>query len=96
MSNLHPTSKPENENDSEEDDDDDEDEEEDEENKPQMTFSFIKHQGCVNRIRVYIFLLNFFINLFKLYCKTVYRTKDKIMRKFINELPININMYVFR
>lgn len=52
MSNLHPTSKPENENDSEEDDDDDEDEEEDEENKPQMTFSFIKHQGCVNRIRV--------------------------------------------
>ncbi|CAH2091321.1 unnamed protein product [Euphydryas editha] len=48
MSNLHPTSK--NENDSEEDDDDDDDDE-DEESKPQMTFSFIKHQGCVNRIR---------------------------------------------
>lgn len=61
MSNLHPTSKPENENDSEEDDDDDEDEEEDEENKPQMTFSFIKHQGCVNRIRVYIFYLTFLL-----------------------------------
>lgn len=51
MSNLHPTSKPEDDEDSEEDEDDD-DEEEDEEKKPQMTFSFIKHQGCVNRIRV--------------------------------------------
>lgn len=49
MSNLHPTSKIE---DEEESDDEDADEEEDEEKKPQMTFSFIKHQGCVNRIRV--------------------------------------------
>lgn len=51
MSNLHPTSKPDTE-DNEESDEEDEDEEEDEEKKPQMTFSFIKHQGCVNRIRV--------------------------------------------
>ncbi|XP_068618466.1 glutamate-rich WD repeat-containing protein 1 [Battus philenor] len=51
MSNLYPTSKPEDANDSEDDDDDDEEEEEDEEKKPQMTFAFIKHQGCVNRIR---------------------------------------------
>lgn len=50
MSNLHPTSKAEGEEES--DDGEDEDEEEDEEKKPQMTFSFIKHQGCVNRIRV--------------------------------------------
>lgn len=49
MSNLHPTTKEEEESDEE---DDDEEEEEDEEKKPQMTFSFIKHQGCVNRIRV--------------------------------------------
>ncbi|CAG9561051.1 unnamed protein product [Danaus chrysippus] len=49
MSNLHTTSKPEDEEESDEDDDDDE--EEDEEKKPQMTFAFIKHQGCVNRIR---------------------------------------------
>lgn len=48
MSNLHPTSKEEEESEEE----DDEDEEEDEEKKAQMTFSFIKHQGCVNRIRV--------------------------------------------
>ncbi|CAG9087645.1 unnamed protein product [Plutella xylostella] len=49
MSNLHSTSKPENdESDSEEDDDD---EEEDEEKKPQMSFAFVKHAGCVNRIR---------------------------------------------
>ncbi|KOB73507.1 WD domain protein [Operophtera brumata] len=47
MSNLHPTSKEEEES----EDEDDEDEEEDEEKKAQMTFSFIKHQGCVNRIR---------------------------------------------
>lgn len=49
MSNLHTTAKPE---DEEESDEDDDDEEEDEEKKPQMTFAFIKHQGCVNRIRV--------------------------------------------
>lgn len=51
MSNLHPTSKPEDEEESDEDAEDDGDDE-DEEKKPQMTFSFIKHQGCVNRIRV--------------------------------------------
>lgn len=51
MSNLHPTSKAEDDEESDEEDDDD-DEEEDEEKKPLMTFSFIKHQGCVNRIRV--------------------------------------------
>lgn len=52
MSNLHQTSKAEDEEESDEDEeDDDDDEEEDEEKKPQMTFSFIKHQGCVNRIR---------------------------------------------
>ncbi|CAG5025248.1 unnamed protein product [Parnassius apollo] len=49
MSNLHPTSKTE--DDDTESDDDDDDEDEDEEKKPHMTFSFIKHQGCVNRIR---------------------------------------------
>ncbi|KAL4715856.1 hypothetical protein ACJJTC_014588 [Scirpophaga incertulas] len=48
MTNLHPTSKSEGD---EESDSDDEDEEEDEEKKPQMTSSFIKHQGCVNRVR---------------------------------------------
>lgn len=51
MSNLHPTSKAEDEEGSDDEDNDD-DEEEDEEKKPEMTFSFIKHQGCVNRIRV--------------------------------------------
>ncbi|RVE54099.1 hypothetical protein evm_001222 [Chilo suppressalis] len=51
MSNLHPTSKSaDNDSDSGNDDDDDEDEE-DLDKKPEMTFSFIKHQGCVNRIR---------------------------------------------
>lgn len=54
MSNLHSTSKPDENSDSEDDDDNDDDDEEDEEKKPQMTFSFIKHQGCVNRIRVCI------------------------------------------
>lgn len=53
MSNLHPTSKPGREDDEEsESEDDDDDEEEDEEKKPNMSFAFIKHQGCVNRIRV--------------------------------------------
>lgn len=51
MSNLHQTSKADDEEESDEGEDDEE-EEEDEEKKPQMTFSFIKHQGCVNRIRV--------------------------------------------
>ncbi|CAG4950593.1 unnamed protein product [Colias eurytheme] len=50
MSNLHQTSKPENEEESESEDDDDDDDE-DEEKKPEMTFAIIKHQGCVNRIR---------------------------------------------
>lgn len=50
MSNLHPTSKPEDEEESESEDDDDE--EEDEEKKSIMTFAFLKHQGCVNRVRV--------------------------------------------
>ncbi|CAG9793763.1 unnamed protein product [Diatraea saccharalis] len=50
MSNLHPTSRAEDENDSDSDNEDDDDVE-DEEKKPEMTFSFIKHQGCVNRIR---------------------------------------------
>lgn len=54
MSNLHPTTKEEEES----EDEDDEDEEEDEEKKPQMTFAFTKHQGCVNRIRVYSLKLN--------------------------------------
>ncbi|KAG7296227.1 hypothetical protein JYU34_021337 [Plutella xylostella] len=49
MSNLHSTSKPENDESDSEDDDDDE--EEDEEKKPQMSFAFVKHAGCVNRIR---------------------------------------------
>lgn len=50
MSNLHQTSKGEDEESESEDDDD---EEEDEEKKPEMTFAVIKNQGCVNRIRVY-------------------------------------------
>ncbi|XP_013172345.1 PREDICTED: glutamate-rich WD repeat-containing protein 1 [Papilio xuthus] len=49
MSNLHCTTKPD--EDQESDDEDDEDEEEDEEKKPNMTFAFIKHEGCVTRIR---------------------------------------------
>ncbi|XP_041987597.1 glutamate-rich WD repeat-containing protein 1 [Aricia agestis] len=49
MSNLHSTYKALEDDDSSDEDDDDE--EEDEEKKPQMTFAFIKHQGCVNRIR---------------------------------------------
>ena len=58
MSNLNPTSKADDEEASEnEDEDDDDDEDEDEEMKPQMTFAFIKHQGCVNRIRVCNFFL---------------------------------------
>lgn len=56
MSNLHSTTKSENDSESEGEDDDDDDE--DEEKKPQMTFAFIKHQGCVNRIRVsYLFYI---------------------------------------
>lgn len=65
MSNLHPTSKPEDEQDSEDEADDDEEEEEDEEKKPQMTFSFIKHQGCVNRIRVSKMTYQFYFNIIK-------------------------------
>ncbi|XP_014362089.2 glutamate-rich WD repeat-containing protein 1 [Papilio machaon] len=49
MSNLHSTTKLD--EDQESDDEDDEDEEEDEEKKPNMTFAFIKHEGCVTRIR---------------------------------------------
>lgn len=56
MSNLHSTSKAEDDEESDEDDDDEEDE--DEGKKPQMTFSFIKHQGCVNRIRVFYYIDN--------------------------------------
>ncbi|XP_075978878.1 WD repeat-containing protein 1 l(2)09851 [Anticarsia gemmatalis] len=51
MSNLHQTLKAEEDEESEDDDDDDEEEEIDEAKKPLMTFAFIKHQGCVNRIR---------------------------------------------
>lgn len=60
MSNLHPTSKSNDDDmdgDEDEEDDDDNDEEEDEEKKPQMTFAFLKHQGCVNRIRVSYILI---------------------------------------
>lgn len=49
MCNLHQTSK--SEDDEESSDSDEEDEAEDDEKKPEMTFSFIKHHGCVNRIR---------------------------------------------
>lgn len=49
LSNLHKTGK----TDEEEDDDDDDDsEEEAEEKNPKMAGALIKHQGCVNRIRV--------------------------------------------
>ncbi|XP_030026054.2 LOW QUALITY PROTEIN: glutamate-rich WD repeat-containing protein 1 [Manduca sexta] len=48
MTNLHPTSKAEDDDESDESDDEDD---EDEERKRQMSISFIKHQGCVNRIR---------------------------------------------
>lgn len=50
LSNLHRTSK-----ENEDDDDDDEDDDSDNENEakdPKMTAAIIKHQGCVNRIRV--------------------------------------------
>lgn len=50
LSNLHRTSK-ENEDDDDEDDDDDSDNE-NESKTPKMTAATIKHQGCVNRIRV--------------------------------------------
>lgn len=53
MSNLHQTSKG---DDEESDSEDDDDEEEDEEKKPEMTFAVIKNQGCVNRIKVSIFM----------------------------------------
>lgn len=55
MSNLHQTSRLDNEESESEDDD----EEEDEEKKPNMSFAFIKHQGCVNRIRVSCFIIIF-------------------------------------
>lgn len=55
MSNLHPNTKSES---NESDEDDSEDEEEDEEKKPEMSYAFIKHQGCVNRIRVCNLRLN--------------------------------------
>lgn len=49
LSNLHKTGKTE---DEEDDDDDEESDEESEEKHPKMAGALIKHQGCVNRIRV--------------------------------------------
>lgn len=48
LSNLHKTSKEE----EEDDDDDDEDSDDEVSKNPKMTGALIKHQGCVNRIRV--------------------------------------------
>lgn len=47
LSNLRKTNK-----EGDDDESDDDDEEEDEDEKPKMTGAMIKHQGCVNRIRV--------------------------------------------
>lgn len=52
MSNMHKTQKNE---DDDEDSDDDDDEDEDESRTPHLECARIKHQGCVNRIRVSIF-----------------------------------------
>lgn len=49
LSNLHKTGKSEDDDEDEEDDDDEDDEEE---KRPKMAGALIKHQGCVNRIRV--------------------------------------------
>jgi hypothetical protein len=58
MSNMHKTQKEkaeDNDEDSDNDDDDDDDDDEDDENKtPYLECARIKHQGCVNRIRVSI------------------------------------------
>lgn len=53
MSNMHKTQKNEEEDDDEEDSDDNDDEE-DESKTPHLECARIKHQGCVNRIRVSI------------------------------------------
>lgn len=52
LSNLHKTGKPENEDDDDDDDDEEESDDEVEEKHPKMAGALIKHQGCVNRIRV--------------------------------------------
>lgn len=54
LSNLHKTGKSE---EDEEDDEDDDSDEDAEEKHPKMAGASIKHQGCVNRIRVGIFIL---------------------------------------
>lgn len=51
LSNLHKTGSSEDDDDDDEDDDD-ESVDEDEEKRPKMAGALIKHQGCVNRIRV--------------------------------------------
>lgn len=56
LSNLHKTNKAE-----DDDDDDESDEENDDEKSPKMAGALIKHQGCVNRIRVN--------NCFKYHCR---------------------------
>lgn len=50
MSNLHETSKGNDEE--EEDDDDDDSDNEDDEKTPDLAFASVKHLGCINRIRV--------------------------------------------
>jgi ribosome assembly protein RRB1 len=55
MSNMHKTQKEkEDDNDEDSDDDDDDDDEDDEHKTPRLECARIKHQGCVNRIRVSI------------------------------------------
>lgn len=62
LTNLHATQQ-------EDDDDDDDDESDNENNKnPKMVGALIKHQGCVNRIRVCVhFLRNNVLSLFYKY-----------------------------
>jgi ribosome assembly protein RRB1 len=54
MSNMHKTQKEKEEEESDEDSDDDDDEEEAQSKTPNLECARIKHQGCVNRIRVSI------------------------------------------
>lgn len=52
MSNLHKTQKLRNDDDDDDDDDEESSDDEEEEKKPTLDCALIKHQGCVNRVRV--------------------------------------------
>jgi ribosome assembly protein RRB1 len=54
MSNMHKTQKNDDDDDDEEEEEEDSDDDEDENKTPHLECARIKHQGCVNRIRVSI------------------------------------------